>query len=94
MIAYFVHNSNDNSDTILLSEMGCSVSVDAERMQAFISVRPVFAKWSGNACRDVSPEDFGIVIATREEDGDVCVLKPEIWKERMEYYLGHPLQTN
>jgi hypothetical protein len=90
VIAYFVHDRENNSDMIVLPEMNCSVPVNAERMQAFISVQPVFAEWSGDACRDASPEDFGTVIATREEGGDVCVLKADIWRERMEFHLGHP----
>jgi hypothetical protein len=93
LIAYFVHDRDTNSDRIVLPEMSCSVPVDAGRMQAFISVQPVFAKWSGSACRDALPEDFGTVIATREEDGDVCVLKADIWRQRMEFHLGHPLRS-
>lgn len=36
----------------------------------------------------MAPEDFGLVIATREERGDVCVLKMDLWQERMAHYLG------
>lgn len=88
MIAYFVHNPETQHDTITLPDMGCTVAVDGERMEAFISVNPVFAQWSGDACSDLSPEDFGTVIATREESGDVCVLKPELWQQRLKAHLG------
>jgi hypothetical protein len=35
-------------------------------------------------------EDFGTVVATRDDGGDVCVIDHELWKERMEHYLGLP----
>jgi hypothetical protein len=65
MLAYFVHDSEQQTDTVLIPDMGCSVSVDADLMEAFISVDPDFANWSGNACADLKPEDFGTLVATR-----------------------------
>ena len=88
MIAYYIHDEKKNDDIIMLPDMGCAVDVDKERMEAFISPAPAFAKWSGNTCVDVKPEDFGTVIASREEGGDVCVLKQALWQARMEYYLS------
>jgi hypothetical protein len=88
MIAYYVHDEKKNADVILLPDMSCAVSVDKEKLKDFISPAPAFAKWSGDTCADVKPEDFGTVIATREEGGDVCVLKKEIWQGRMQYYLS------
>ena len=64
--------------------------MDRKRLEAFISVDPVFASWPGEACGLVSPADFGIVIATRDDGGDVCVIDQKRWRERMEYYLGGP----
>jgi hypothetical protein len=87
MIAYYVHDEKKNTDVILLPAMGCAVDVDKEKLIAFISPAPAFAKWSGKACVDVKPEDFGTIIASREEGGDVCILEAEIWPARMEYYL-------
>jgi hypothetical protein len=55
--------------------------------QDFISVDPAFAKWSGDACGELDPADFGTVLATREEGGDVCVLNHDLWKSRMRHYL-------
>jgi hypothetical protein len=37
MIAYYVHDSKKETDMIVLPDMGCSVAVDAERMETFIS---------------------------------------------------------
>ena len=87
MIAYFVHDEKQNDDIILMPEMSCAVHVDKAKLEAFISPAPAFASWSGDTCVDVTPEDFGTVIATREEGGDVCVLKADIWQARMEHYL-------
>ena len=88
MIAYFVHDSKKQSDLIVLPDMGCAVNVDAERLETFISVAPVFAEWSGDACSGLAPEDFGTVIATREEGGDVCILDGDIWQDRMAHYAA------
>jgi hypothetical protein len=90
MIAYFVHDSKKDKDMIVLPDMGCSVAVDGGRMEAFISVDPVFASWSGDSCGDLSPHDFGSVVATRDDGGDVCVINKDLWQERMRYYLGAP----
>lgn len=91
MIAYFVHNGETATDLIYLPDMHCFVSVNRERMEAFISVAPDFESWTGETCQLVQPEEFGEVIATREDKGDVCVLKPDLWKERMMLHLGSPL---
>ena len=90
MIAYFVHDSKKENDIIVLPDRECAVPVDRVRLEAFISVDPMFAGWSGDACGLVSPEDFGTVVATRDDDGDVCVVDQDLWRERMEHYLGSP----
>jgi hypothetical protein len=90
MIAYFVHDSKKETDMIVLPDMGCSVAVDAERMETFISVKPDFASWSGDACGQLSPEDFGSIVASRDEAGDVCVVNHDLWRQRMGHYLGTP----
>ena len=90
MIAYYVHDNKKKNDVIVLPDPGCTVTVDRQRMEAFISVNPNFADWSGEACSDLSPEDFGTVVATRDDSGDVCVANHELWRERMDHYLGSP----
>ena len=90
MIAYYVHDKKKDNDLIVLPEMGCSVAVDAARMEAFISIKPEFASWTGDACGELSPEDFGTIVATRDDLGDVCVLNHDLWRRRMEHYLGAP----
>jgi hypothetical protein len=90
MIAYYVHDSKKETDLIVLPDMGCSVAVDAGRMEAFISVNPDFASWSGEACGLLSPEDFGTIVASRDEGGDVCVAKHDLWRRRMAHFLGVP----
>jgi hypothetical protein len=60
-------------------------------MERFISVKPEFAAWSGQACAVVRPEEFGTVVATRDDPGDVCIIQPDLWRARMFANLGHPL---
>ena len=90
MIAYYVHDSKKEIDLIVLPDMGCSVAVDARRLETFISVNPDFASWSGDACGELSPEDFGTIVASRNEGGDVCVVNHDLWRRRMTHYLGAP----
>jgi hypothetical protein len=90
MIAYYVHDSKKETDLIVLPDMGCSVAVDAGRMEAFISVDPDFTSWSGDACGELSPEDFGTIVASRDEGGDVCVANHDLWRRRMAHFLGVP----
>ncbi len=90
MIAYYVHDSKKETDLIVLPDMGCSVAVDAGRLEAFISVNPDFASWSGDACGELSPEDFGVIVANRDEGGDVCVVNHDLWRRRMTHFLGAP----
>jgi hypothetical protein len=88
MIAYYVHDSKKETDLIVLPDMGCSVAVNAGRLEAFISVSPDFSSWSGDACGELSPEDFGTIVASRDEDGDVCVVNHDLWRRCMAQYLG------
>ena len=90
MIAYYVHDNKKKDDLVVLPDLGCTVPVDRQRLEAFISVSPQFANWNGDSCSDLSPEDFGTVVATRDDTGDVCVIDHQLWRQRMEYYLGNP----
>jgi len=88
MIAYFVHNKKEQVDIIVIPDLGCRVPVDAERLQAFISVRPDFKEWSGDACGHMAAEDFGTILATRDDCGDVNIVNEKLWRKRMGHYLG------
>jgi len=90
MIAYFVHDDINDRDVVVLPVTGCAVPVDRTAFQNFISAKPDFANWTGNACVDLAPEEFGTVAATREDTGDVCVLKADLWQARMAHYLDGP----
>jgi hypothetical protein len=91
MIAYFVHDKQKASDTIYLPDLGCFVPVGKTVMERFISVRPDFANWTGQACTFVKPEEFGTVVATRDDQGGVCIVQQELWRERMFANLGNPM---
>ena len=87
MIAYFVHNPTTQTDVIVMPDMACAVAVDRKMIEAFISPAPVFAEWSGDACANVSPEDFGSVAATRDEQGDICVIDEDLWRKRLDSHM-------
>ena len=91
MVAYFVHDKQKASDIIYLPDLGCFVPVDKAAMERFISVEPDFANWNGQACTVVTPEEFGTVVATRDDRGDVCIVRQDLWRERMFANLGNPM---
>ena len=91
MIAYFVHDQRKKSDTIYLPNASCFIPVDKAAMERFISVKPDFASWTGQACAYVKPEEFGVVVATRDDQGDVCIVQQDLWRERMLANLEHPM---
>ena len=43
MIAYYVYDSQKQNDVIVLPARGCTVTVDRDRLEDFISVNPDFA---------------------------------------------------
>ena len=88
MIAYFVHNNKEQIDTIVLPDLGCSIAVDEAGIQNFIAVNPNFKGLSGDACGQMTPEDYGTIVATRDECGDVNVVKGSLWQERLNHHLG------
>ena len=88
MIAYFVHDSRKETDLIVLPDAGLSVTVSAHAFEGFISPQPDFSQWQGVACPDLDPNRFGKVIATRDDQGDVCVLDATLWEQRMRRHLG------
>ena len=87
MIAYFVHDKKEKTDIIVLPEMGCSVPMDEAGLKNFISVNPDFQGLSGDACGQMKPEDYGTIVATRDECGDVNVIKETLWQDRLNHYL-------
>jgi hypothetical protein len=88
MIAYLVHNKKEKTDTIVLPEIGCSMPADEAGLKNFISVNPNFKELSGDACGQRKPEDYGTIVATRDECGDVNVVKKALWQERLNHHLG------
>lgn len=92
MIAYLVTDIHSRQDTIVIPDIGCSFPVDRGRMQAFISVNPEFGGWSGDSCEGMAPEDFGTIVASRDDCGDVRVFQDDLWRDKMENYLG-PVQS-
>jgi hypothetical protein len=88
MKAYFVHDARKALDHIVIPEMDALVKVDRSSMEGFIGVSPQFDQWKKRALNGLNPQSFGCVIATRDDDGDVCVEDICLWPERMQHYLG------
>ena len=90
MIAYFVYSAREDRDLIVIPDSGCTVEVDGGVMERFIAPEPDFAGMTGEPCASAEPEDFGKVVASREDGGDVCILDAAMWQRRMTHHLGRP----
>lgn len=88
MKAYFVHDDKKQQDLMILPEADRVCTVDRPIMADFIAVTPNFSQWTGEALNGLSPDTFGSVLATREDDGDVCVIDLPRWQQRMGFHLG------
>ena len=88
MIAYLVHDKKKDADLIVLPEKGCTLPVDSLKIKVFISAKPDFSQWSGDSCGGLSPESFGVIVALRDECGDVSIRRKELWQERLDFYLA------
>lgn len=89
MKAFFVHDKKKQSDMLVVPESNCLVRVNQAVMETFIAVAPDFSEHAGQNLNDLSPETFGHIVATRESDGDVCIIDKSLWQQRMNYHLGH-----
>ena len=90
MIAYFVHNSETQTDSIYLPDSESFFAVDSARLNSFISKAPDFTRWSKEKSMPLPPEEFGGVIAIREDKGEVEVLSPDLWQQRLKAHFVHP----
>jgi hypothetical protein len=87
MIAYFAHDTSKDLDLIILPDADTRTTVDPDKMRTFIAPQPDFSAWAGEACGGLAPDQFGTIVATRDDQGDVCVVDPVLWRERMARYL-------
>ena len=86
--------STTKTDSIYVPERQCSYIVDRTRMAIFISADPDFECWSGEKCIVVPPEEFGGVIALRDDNGDMSVLSPELWQQRLTALMGESFEDH
>ena len=88
MKAFFIHDEKKQSDMLAIPETGYMVPMNQAAMEAFIAVSPDFSGYEGERLNGMPPETFGKVVATRNSDGDVCILDESLWQQRMAYHLG------
>jgi hypothetical protein len=90
MKAYYVHDSRKALDHIVIPERDIIVPVGRLVMEEFIGVSPEFSRMTGSSLNGLEPQHFGTVIATRDDQGDVCIENTAMWQERMQNHLGTP----
>ncbi len=88
MKAIFVHDEKKQSDMMVLPETGHMVPMNRAAMEDFIAVAPDFSGYEGQRLNGMPPEAFGKIVATRNSDGDVCIVDTSLWQQRMAYHLG------
>lgn len=88
MQAFYVYDEKKDADLMVIPEKDCMLPVDRSLMENFISVKPDFSQWQGQDLKGMPPDAMGKVVATRQEDGDVCILEMTIWHARMAAHLG------
>ena len=88
MQVYYVYDEKKDADLVVIPEKNCMVPVDRTLMESFISVKPDFSQLQGQDLNGLPPDAMGTVLASRNEDGDVCVVEMPLWHERMSVFLG------
>ncbi len=88
MKAFMVHDSKKQLDFVIIPEKDILLGVDAKTMADFIAVQPGFAHWAGSSLNGLPPHAFGRLVATREENEDVCIVEPLLWQQRMLFHLA------
>lgn len=81
MIAYFVTRRNE--DTIVIPEKEIALRVDRQVLRQFLADEPDFATWQGEALGGRVPEDFGTVLATREDEAPPLIVDQGMWNQRV-----------
>ena len=88
MQVYYVYDEKKDDDFMVIPEKDCLLPVDRNLMETFISVKPDFSKLEGQDLKGLPPATMGTVVASRNEDGDVCVVDMPLWHQRMAALLG------
>ncbi len=87
MKAFFIHDEKKQSDMMVIPEKDYMVPMSRATMETFISVAPDFSGFAGERLNGMPPETFGKIVATRNSDGDVCILDESLWQQRMAHHL-------
>lgn len=88
MRAFFVYDKKQDKDFLVIPDTDVLAVVDRSVTEIFIDVKPDFTSIKGSRLNQLSPEVFGRILATRDDDGDVCIAEPGLWPDRMRFHLG------
>lgn len=88
MRAFLVYDVKKDKDLLVIPDTDVLAEVDRDIMAIFIDVKPDFAAIKGSRLKQLSPDAFGCIVATRDDDGDVCIADPALWPDRMRFHLG------
>ena len=88
MRAYYIYDEKKDRDYIAIPETNVLADVDRSKISEFIAVRPDFNRFQGSSLNAMQPAAFGRIVATRDDDGDVCVAEAGLWRQRMQVHLA------
>ncbi|MEJ2040560.1 MAG: hypothetical protein P8X55_16770, partial [Desulfosarcinaceae bacterium] len=77
-----------DKDYIVVPDTDALAAANRSNMAIFIDVKPDFTQIQGDPLNGMAPDAFGRLVATRDDDGDVCIADHQLWPERMRLHLG------
>ena len=83
MKGYFV--CGNDGDWVIIPDTKKAARVDKGRINAFCGNDPWFESWGGEKLKG-SPEDYGKVIATRNDEAPIVAHDPALWEKRKAWW--------
>ena len=78
-------------DTIYLPDQGCFVPVEQHRHGTVHFGHARFRQLDGPGVYLRHTRRVRDLVATRDDQGDVCIARQDLWRERMFANLGNPM---
>jgi len=88
MRAYYTHNNA--YDSIVIPGAEVAVTVTDDLLREYLEASPNFSAWRGESTGGLLPEDYGRILAIRDDDASqpnaVYVTDWRQWLDRLNFY--------
>lgn len=81
MTGYYL--SKGHQDTVVVPERGLATRVDRAVLRQFLADDPEFSTWQGEPLGGRPLEEFGTVLATREDAAPPTIMDQARWNDRV-----------